>query len=76
MRGLSQILNIKGLQYTADPEYDLHLSPDVERAKNRVKELKEEGWLATYREVLITSGTESAYQVFRYKQEAKDLIKE
>ncbi len=66
MRGLSQVLMVKGIKYTADPEYDLHLSHDVERAKRRLRELREQGWLATYREVLHTGGTETGYQVFRY----------
>lgn len=68
MRGLSQVLVIKGVRYTADPEYDLRLSHIVERAKARVKELKEQGWLATYREVSHTGGMETGYQVFRCKE--------
>ena len=69
MRGLSQVLMIKGVKYTADPEYDRHLSPILDVAKRRVKELREQGWLATYRRVLHTSGTEEGYQVFRRSRE-------
>jgi len=68
MRGLSQVLKVKGVNYTVDPEYNLHLSADVERAKRRVKELREQGWLATYRQISHTGGTETGYQVFRYWQ--------
>ena len=65
MRGLSQILMVKGVEYTADPEYDKHLSDVLARAKHRVKELREQGWLAVYRKVSHTGGTEEGYQVFR-----------
>ncbi len=69
MRGLNQVLMVKGVKYTADPEYDLHLSSVKDRAKSRVKELREQGWFATYRKVTTTSGTEEGYQVFRRSRE-------
>ena len=69
MRGLSQIIIVKGKKYAADNEYDRHLSSDSEAAKKRIKELEAEGYEAIYRRVVFTGGTEEGIQVYKRLRE-------